>query len=156
MKTNVIHRNGGYAAPILLSLLVGLLCGLPAPHAAWSATNWRYTGSMSTARWLHTATLLPDGKVLVAGGQEASSEAAIATAELYDPATGTWNSTGSMNEARWSPTATLLPDGKVLVAGGGLRVAVVTASAELYDPATGTWSYTGSMNEARGTPQRRC
>ena len=72
-----------------------------APHAAY-----------------HTATLLPNGKVLVAGGSIAA--AALSSAELYDPASGTWTATGSLGTARDSHTATLLPNGKVLVAGGVL------------------------------------
>ena len=64
----------------------------------------------------HTATLLPNGKVLVAGGYlEAAS---LASAELYDPATGTWSATGSLATGARNHTATLLPNGKVLVAGG--------------------------------------
>ena len=65
----------------------------------------------------HTATLLPNGKVLVAGGYD-SSGVYLSSAELYDPASGTWTATGSLNTARCCHTATLLPNGKVLVAGG--------------------------------------
>ena len=65
---------------------------------------------------LHTATLLPNGKVLVAGGS--SSFGDLASAELYDPASGTWTATGSLTPHATSHTATLLPNGKVLVAGG--------------------------------------
>ena len=65
----------------------------------------------------HTATLLPNGKVLVAGGV-VTAAILLASAELYDPATGTWTATGSLNTARYYHTATLLPNGKVLVAGG--------------------------------------
>ena len=64
----------------------------------------------------HTATLLPNGKVLVAGGYDSSGT--LASAELYDPASGTWTATGSLATARVCHTATLLPNGKVLVAGG--------------------------------------
>ena len=70
-----------------------------------------------TARYDHTATLLPSGKVLVAGGF--NTMAPLSSAELYDPTTGTWAPTGSMTDARAFYTATLLPSGKVLVAGGG-------------------------------------
>ena len=78
--------------------------------------SWSSTGSLGTARDDHTATLLPSGKVLVAGGD--NSRVALSSAELYDPATGSWSSTGSLGTARRDHTATLLPSGKVLVAGG--------------------------------------
>jgi WD40 repeat protein len=100
---------------------------------------------MATARVAHTATLLPNGKVLVAGGSGISFY--LASAELYDPATGTWSTTGSMATARRYHTATLLPNGKVLVTGG--YNGSYLASSELYDPATGTWSTTGSMATTR-------
>ena len=85
----------------------------------------------------HTATLMADGKVLIAGGGSAA---------LYDPNKGTWRATGQMIEDRSYHTATLLPDGRVLVAGGILMAGDepedddLLASAELFDPATGTWS----------------
>jgi hypothetical protein len=104
------------------------------------------TGSMSADRALGTATLLPDGKVLLAGG----ANSGWTNAELYDPSSGTFIPTGGMNVARWMHTATLLDNGTVLIAGGdnnndreGL------ASAELYDPRSGTFTPTGSMNVAR-------
>jgi WD40 repeat protein len=105
---------------------------------------WTATGSMVTPRSGHTATLLPSGKVLVAGGE--SANVAMASAELYDPNTRTWTVTGPMVTPRSGHTATLLPSGKVLVAGGGTGV---NASAELYDPATGTWTVTGNMVVSR-------
>ena len=85
------------------------------PCAGQSGT-WTATGSLATARFRHTATLLPNGKVLVAGGYDIGSY--LASAELYDPASGTWTATGSLATARYAHTATLLPNGKVLVAGG--------------------------------------
>ena len=78
--------------------------------------TWTPTGSLHVSRFRHTATLLSDGKVLVAGGTFAS---ALATAELYDPINGTWTLTGNLHVGRYGfHTATLLPDGRVLVAGG--------------------------------------
>ena len=99
------------AIPLLL-LSAGMV--LVQPCAGQSGT-WTETGSLNTARDQHTATLLPNGKVLVAGGM---ATARLASAELYDPASGTWTATGSLATARYDHTATLLPNGKVLVAGG--------------------------------------
>jgi N-acetylneuraminic acid mutarotase len=120
-----------------------------------SVNKWSPAGSMSQARPGYTVTLLPSGKVLVAGGCYVSDLAcyALATAELYDPATNSWSPAGSMSAARFSHTATLLPSGKVLVAGGanmywtGLYIPL--AGAELYDPGSNTWSPAGSMSTAR-------
>jgi hypothetical protein len=78
--------------------------------------------------------LLPNGKVLMAGGFNATE---LASAELYDPASGTWAVTGSLNNARFIHTATLLPNGKVLVAGGFGSNGFPIASAELYDSGLG-------------------
>ena len=130
----------------VIALSIALLLTVE-PLSARAAGTWSATGSMNTAREQHTATLLPTGKVLVAGG--VNSAVFLASAELYDPATGSWSSTGSMSTARVSNTATLLPTGKVLVAGG-VNSTGYLASAELYDPATGSWSSTGSMTTVHG------
>jgi hypothetical protein len=111
--------------------------------------TWSTTGSMATARGVHTATLLPSGKVLVAGGRNTFS---LASAELYDPSSGTWTNAAPLALARYSHTATLLPDGKVLVIGGFLFSGgdtIALASAELYDPSSGTWSASGPLATAR-------
>jgi hypothetical protein len=89
--------------------------------------TWTATGNMNGEHHGHTATLLPDGRVLVLGGT--SSRGATDSAELYDVGSGSWTATANMNAAHTGHTATLLPDGKVLVVGGG---------AELYDPGSGT------------------
>jgi N-acetylneuraminic acid mutarotase len=106
------------------------------------------TGLINSARTLHTATLLTNGNVLVAGGL-VSGFSADRSAELYNPATGIWAYTGSMTNARYWHTATLLPSGKVLVTGGSDTAGNPLSSCELYDPTAGTWTNTGSLNTAR-------
>ena len=110
--------------------------------------TWSSTGSMHGARDGHTATLLQNGTVLVAGGNngEAAMENELATAELYDPSTGTWTTTGDMPEGGGLHTATLLRNGQVLVVGSTYGN---PSAAELYDPSTGTWTATGFLNERR-------
>src|SRR5438552_8481096 len=77
--------------------------------------TWAATGSLNSGRFLHTATLLPNGMVLVAGGLD-NDNSVLNSAELYDPASGTWTATGSLNVGRHFHTASLLPNGMVLVA----------------------------------------
>ena len=113
------------------------------------------TGSLSIARTNHTATLLADGRVLISGGVVATdSNNPTASAEIYDPMTGTFSPTGSMTTARASQTATLLADGQVLVTGGSWSTGDPGLSAELYDPTTGTFSPTGSMDAQHDTATR--
>jgi hypothetical protein len=116
------------------------------------------TGPMITARYSHAATLLPDGKVLIAGGTNfvvwlnsdgveiGATGGTLATAEVYDPATGRFTATGNLLGQRNHPTANLLPDGRVLLAGGVTGGSSVLGTAELYDPATGLFTATaGSL-----------
>lgn len=110
-------------------------------------------GAMETGRYDATATLLPNGKVLVAGGccddSLPAPDRPLASAELYDPASGSFTATGSMANARSGHTATLLADGRVLIVGGTGLTDATLASAELYDPATGRFVATGSMATSR-------
>jgi hypothetical protein len=117
------------------------------------ATNkFSPTGSLAEARGEQSSTRLPDGRVLIAGGGIAGwvfSGTFLASAELYDPKTGTFSATGSLGTPREAHTSTLLEDGRVLIAGGVEMPNQSLASAELYDPKTGTFSATGSMATAR-------
>jgi len=148
---NIIHRLPVIATMLALLLIVLLPC-IGATPAQAEPGSWSSAGSMHDSREGHTATLLPNGKLLITGGCAGvnGNSLGLASAELYDPATGTWTLTGSMTTARVGPTATLLPGGEVLVAGGiDVDQQILLASAELYNPTTGNWTVTGSMNIAR-------
>ena len=104
------------------------------------------TSSLAAGRYLHTATMLSNGKVLIVGGN--GSSAYLSSAELYDPSTNTWSTAGSLTIGRSVHTATLLANGKVLVAGGRGSTGFLS-NAELYDPSTNTWSSGGSLSTGR-------
>ena len=113
------------------------------------------TSSMINPRYHQTATLLQNGKVLITGGDSSNFECSdldtspqVASAELYDPSSGSFTQTGSMSEARSGHTATLLPSGKVLIVGGN-TVGSGSATAEVYDPATATFIPTANMTKAQ-------
>ena len=147
------------------SVICVFLCLLSAHSFAGSATStdqmpgtvtWALTQRTHALRETQTATLLPDGRVLVAGGS-------IPTyAELYDPVTDTWAETPSMGYGVSLATATLLQDGRVLIAGGISDGGLSTTRAALYDPVSGTWSQTGDLNDPAniilrlGCPMARC
>ena len=119
---------------ILMPLLLGAGLGLLQPCAG-APFQFEQTGSLHTARFRQIATLLPNGNVLIAGG-----DGPLASAELYSQATGRWTATGSLTDARGAATATLLPNGKVLIAGG--------------DGATGDLA-SGNFTTQRAGPGRR-
>jgi hypothetical protein len=139
------------SALILPILLFGATHG-PFAYAQSSGT-FTAVASMAKARSLHTATLLQDGRVLIAGGVDESSTR-ISGAEIYDPVKQTFEPAGNMTAARAMHAATLLPDGRVLIVGGeqtspGPNGIMPGQSAELYDPFTDSFTATGSLLMAR-------
>ena len=113
-----------------------------------SGTTGSFTavGSMMNARMRHTATLLANGNVLVAGGDSGSG--ILKQADIYDPSGQSFSSTGPLQTTRESAVAVLLADGRVLIAGGSNGTGTLS-SAEIYDPAGRTFSATGSMASQR-------
>jgi hypothetical protein len=117
------------------------------------AGTWTSSGVLGQGRLEHTATWLPSGKVLVAGGYSAAAlppyQTYLLSAEVYDPVTGAWSSTVTMASAHSGHTATLLASGKVLVVGGWNGVASIGGTAELYDSDSQTWTESGALATAR-------
>ena len=138
-----------YLFRFALAFVVLGLVGLAA-HPGPSSQTGRVTPAapMLEPRSGHSATLLPNGKVLIAGGMRRNQDF-YRSAELYDPATGKFQSTGAMNIARVSHAAVLLRSGKVLIAGGWIGHGP-TDSAEMYDPASGKFTMIGKMTHKRG------
>ncbi len=136
--------------PLLLLLLFFLLTKTCSHRLSVSFTEmyrgsngpWAPTATLKTGRYAPAATLLLSGKILVTGGAAGVNGQALATAELYDPSTGTFSyTTGAMSVARYFHVAVLAPTGKVIIAGGTLP-AIGLASVEIYDPATDSFSAT--------------
>jgi hypothetical protein len=109
--------------------------------------SWSDAGSLATHRSLYSTTLLPDGRVLLAGGWDEEGND-LSSVEVFDPATGAFVAAGDMLGARRSPAAALLRDGRVLVVGGYVGNSVLS-SAEIFDPTTGLSTATGSLRTER-------
>lgn len=153
-------RRFGLIAVVLVMLIGGFAVS---PSLVGASGIWTTTGGMLASRSYHTATLLPNDKVLVAGGYGNIGyygNGSLNSTELFDPATGTWTPAAPMNTARDEHTATLLADGRVLVTGGenisypgGSKQTNGLKSAEIYNPATNSWSDAGALRYAlRGWP----
>jgi hypothetical protein len=149
LTAGLVSATSTFARQVALPLLL-LPAGLLLVQPCAADSGFTATGSLATARLYHSATLLPNGKVLVAGGIDSSLNNIVVSAELYDPASGTWTGTGDMYHGGLAAhTAILLPNGKVLAAGGGLySISFQTSDhAELYEPASGTWAQTGPITQ---------
>lgn len=151
-----ITATGQYSGPNGTGLFHVLATSVLEPNKNATAnvsivpSGFRPTGTMAAGRSAPTATLLPSGKVLVAGGDgcfftQYYQDCPLSSAEVYDPATGAFTSTGNMALSRVFHTATLLPNGNVLITGGR------DASAELYDPSSGKFALAGSMSVGRSS-----
>lgn len=155
---NMAESRRGHSATLLPGgkvLIVGgtLASGASAVSAELydpAAGSWSPTGDMATGRYSHTVTALPGGKVLVAGGFSGFGSGAVptASAELYDPATGSWSPAGDLGAARGFHTATALNDGRVLVVGG-IGGAGPHPPNEIYDPASDAWTAAGAASQRR-------
>src|SRR5262249_2830089 len=146
-------------------LVVGGLscCQFPNPSAEFFTNTAeiydpaldRFTpvGSMAVARGGHSAALLPDGRVLIAGGSNDPEVAPLGT-EIFDPAPGQFSPAGDLQAARDSHAAVTLTDGRVLVIGGEAppeatgRSGVGVPATEIFDPSTGRWTAGPSLDPA--------
>ena len=156
-KCNRLARESGlFIMKLRIGKVITILALAAFRAASQSPGTFTATGNMITPRTGHTATLLPDGTVLIAGGSGLSVgpsiPAGLSSAEIYDPSSGMFRATGSMAVPRCSDhTATLLGNGKVLIAGGlggcGLNPPLPNVIAELYDPATRTFAATDNTIE---------
>jgi N-acetylneuraminic acid mutarotase len=116
-----------------------------------ASNRWTRAASLRTPRYHHTATLLPDGRVLVVGGEQdqAGNLKLLSSAEIYDPARNRWTSAGRLPFGVANQTATLLGNGRVLIVGGGDRAPGFRAGAELYNPQRNRWSRVASLPAPR-------
>jgi len=144
-------RRGLFASCLVILMFAAEATATPTPTVeAGSLGVWSAAASLITGRGEHTATLLRNGTILVAGGTDGRGKA-LASADVYNPKTNRWAAAGTMATTRLDFTATLLPSGRVLVVGGLDAPAPSNslASAEVYDPTTNAWSPAAPMSAGR-------
>lgn len=137
------RRQARNMSVVLILLVLAVLTGTTPVLAG----TWSGTGALTSARYYHTATLLKDGRVLVAGGFGPTDT--LSSAELYAPGSETWSSAGFFIGKRFLHTATRLNDGRVLVVGGANGTGSSLASVQLFDPGLVTWSDAQSLATSR-------
>ena len=139
------RRSPSYGMIFLGFLIFSLVIDLAQPQELPAASDWTIV-DLHFKRRFHTATLLSDGQVLIAGGEYNGDFRA--STEIYNPGKNQSTDTANLNTARSNHTATLLPDGRVLVVGGE-NAGTFLATAEIYDPTADTWTVMASLNAAR-------
>lgn len=141
------QRSRSVSTFLFSGLLIGGVAACTAVPALAASASFTKTGSMNTARFGHSITLLGNGQLVAARGKN-DTDGYLASAELYDASKGKWTLTGSMTVPREGPSAVLLKNGQVLVAGGvnASSGSTLLTSAELDNPATGTWTATNSFS----------
>src|SRR5881396_701202 len=129
--------------------LLALALGTATPVWAQAPGTWARIVDLNKARAEHTATLLPNGTVLIAGGKDVAGQP-LTSAEIYNPVTGVYTVlTSPLPTPVWGHTATRLNDGTILIAGGNGNDGQPVADAQLFDPAAGTFIRVGSMSTPR-------
>ena len=131
-----INSTGNFSGPAIVDAIIARIPGSSAPYRQFVPTH-----NMESPRTGHTATLLPEGQVLITGGWSSRGQAST-TAELYTAVSGAFSPTGNLKVPRQDHSATLLPNGKVLIAGGENQNDGILSTAELYDPSTGAFTFT--------------
>ena len=155
-RLNFLRVMAAVAALLLLGVGIAWMRTAQSPAVQVIGT-WSPAPAMGFGRGYQTATLLPNGKVLVVGGSQTNR--ILGSAELYDPYTRKWSSAGTLTTPRSMHTATLLKNGKVLVVGGSQEHPSSLgsmATAELYDPQSNSWALAASMRTPRSYHRRRC
>ncbi len=153
----IYSHQQGFTATLLNDRKVLIVGGIFAQQQAElfnpQTNTFEATGNLNHVHSFHTATLLPDGRVLIAGGQDQQIIQTHSVCEIYDPSTGTFTLTDTLKDHRSSHESILLPNGKILISGGIQTTSpgfgITLNSCELYNPINGTFSYTQNLLQPR-------